>query len=81
MPTTLEDGQSGLDALQRWSVAEGQIDANPFHTLGNTADPWLVCNEVESFARHNAYHDEVHYLGRPSRRSTPLRRSSSLSAW
>lgn len=37
----LEDGATGeaggLDALQRWSVAEGLVDANPIHALGNTA--------------------------------------------
>lgn len=34
---TIENGDTGLDVLQRWSVAEGLADANPIHALGNTA--------------------------------------------
>lgn len=33
----LENGEPGLAALQRWSVAEGLADINPIHMLGNTA--------------------------------------------
>ncbi|MGN6726414.1 MAG: glycoside hydrolase family 52 protein [Tepidisphaeraceae bacterium] len=33
----IEGGPSGLELLQRWSVAEGLTDKNPIHMLGNTA--------------------------------------------